>query len=41
MSAVAAAQRFRDPADPLNLLIVRDMWLTSINAPRVRTTYKK
>lgn len=29
--------RFRDPADPLRLVIVRDMWLTGSDAP-VRLT---
>src|SRR5690606_30902489 len=26
-------KRFKDPADPLKLVIVRDMWLTGFDAP--------
>ena len=26
-------KRFKDPADPLQLVIVRDMWLTGFDAP--------
>ena len=33
------AQRFRDPNDPLNLVIVRDMWLTGFDAPSLHTMY--
>ena len=29
----ALAQRFRDPADPLKVVLVRDMWLTGFDAP--------
>ena len=32
-------QRFKDPADPLKLVIVRDMWLTGFDAPCVHTMY--
>jgi len=32
-------QRFKDPADPLKLVIVRDMWLTGFDAPCVHTLY--
>lgn len=32
-------QRFKDPADPLQLVIVRDMWLTGFDAPCVHTLY--
>ena len=31
--------RFKDPADPLKLVIVRDMWLTGFDAPCVHTLY--
>ena len=31
--------RFKDPADPLRLVIVRDMWLTGFDAPCVHTLY--
>ena len=31
--------RFKDPADPLKLVIVRDMWLTGFDAPCVHTMY--
>ncbi len=30
-------KRFKDPADPLRLVIVRDMWLTGFDAPCVDT----
>ena len=33
------ADRFRDPADPLRLVIVRDMWLTGFDAPSMHTLY--
>ena len=33
------AQRFRDPNDPFNLVIVRDMWLTGFDAPSLHTMY--
>lgn len=31
--------RFKDPMDPLKLVIVRDMWLTGFDAPCVHTMY--
>jgi type I restriction enzyme, R subunit len=33
------ATRFKDPADPLKLVIVRDMWLTGFDAPSLHTMY--
>ena len=33
------AQRFRDPGDPFNMVIVRDMWLTGFDAPSLHTMY--
>src|SRR5438128_5901861 len=33
------ALRFRDPKDPFNLVIVRDMWLTGFDAPSLHTMY--
>jgi type I restriction enzyme, R subunit len=33
------ANRFRNPADPLRLVIVRDMWLTGFDAPSLHTMY--
>ena len=33
------ADRFKDPADPLKLVIVRDMWLTGFDAPSLHTMY--
>ncbi|WP_265946584.1 type I restriction endonuclease subunit R [Dechloromonas sp. A34] len=32
-------KRFKDPADPLSIVIVRDMWLTGFDAPCVHTLY--
>jgi type I restriction enzyme R subunit len=32
-------KRFKDPVDPLKLVIVRDMWLTGFDAPCVHTLY--
>ncbi|MDA8417138.1 MAG: type I restriction endonuclease subunit R [Betaproteobacteria bacterium] len=32
-------KRFKDPADPMRLVIVRDMWLTGFDAPCVHTMY--
>jgi type I restriction enzyme R subunit len=32
-------KRFKEPADPLRLVIVRDMWLTGFDAPCVHTLY--
>ncbi|MDS1136722.1 type I restriction endonuclease subunit R [Nitratireductor indicus] len=31
--------RFKDPSDPLKLVIVRDMWLTGFDAPCMHTLY--
>ncbi len=31
--------RFKDPADPFKLVIVRDMWLTGFDAPCMHTMY--
>jgi type I restriction enzyme R subunit len=33
------ARRFKDPADPLKLVIVRDMWLTGFDVPSLHTMY--
>ncbi|MGZ5498827.1 MAG: type I restriction enzyme endonuclease domain-containing protein, partial [Candidatus Aminicenantales bacterium] len=33
------ARRFKDPDDPLNLVIVRDMWLTGFDVPSLHTMY--
>jgi type I restriction enzyme, R subunit len=33
------AKRARDPADPLRLVLVRDMWLTGFDAPSMHTMY--
>ncbi len=35
----ALANRFKNPADPLKLVIVRDMWLTGFDAPCMHTMY--
>ncbi|GIV81895.1 MAG: DEAD/DEAH box helicase [Anaerolineae bacterium] len=35
----AIAERFKDPDDPLKLVIVRDMWLTGFDAPPLHTMY--
>ena len=35
----ALANRFRDPADPFRLALVRDMWLTGFDAPSLHTMY--
>ena len=35
----ALAQRFRDPNDPFQAVIVRDMWLTGFDAPNLHTMY--
>jgi type I restriction enzyme R subunit len=37
LKAVAAA--FKDPADPLRLVVVRDMWLTGFDVPCLHTLY--
>lgn len=31
------AQRFRDPNDPFQIVIVRDIWLTGFDAPGLHT----
>ena len=33
------AKRFRDPDDPLMMVLVRDMWLTGFDAPSLHTMY--
>ena len=33
------ARRFKDPADPFTVVIVRDMWLTGFDAPCLHTMY--
>jgi type I restriction enzyme R subunit len=33
------ALRFRDPKDPFQMVIVRDMWLTGFDAPSLHTMY--
>ena len=35
----ALANRFRDAADPLQIVLVRDMWLTGFDAPSLHTMY--
>jgi type I restriction enzyme R subunit len=35
----ALAARFRNPADPFQIVIVRDMWLTGFDAPSLHTMY--
>jgi type I restriction enzyme R subunit len=35
----ALAKRFRDPANPLRMVLVRDMWLTGFDAPSLHTMY--
>ena len=35
----ALALRFRDPDDPLRMVLVRDMWLTGFDAPSLHTMY--
>jgi type I restriction enzyme R subunit len=35
----ALAVRFRDPNDPLRVVLVRDMWLTGFDAPALHTMY--
>ncbi len=35
----ALAHRFRDPVDPLRMVLVRDMWLTGFDAPSLHTMY--
>ena len=38
-SREALAARFRDAADPFQIVIVRDMWLTGFDAPSLHTMY--
>ena len=33
------AKRFRDPGNPLRVVLVRDMWLTGFDAPSLHTMY--
>ena len=33
------AKRFRDPTDPLRVVVVKDMWLTGFDAPVLHTLY--
>jgi len=33
------ANRFRNPTDPLRIVLVRDMWLTGFDAPSLHTMY--
>jgi type I restriction enzyme R subunit len=33
------AKRFRDPDDPLRIVVVKDMWLTGFDAPVLHTLY--
>ena len=35
----ALAKQFRDPAHPLRIVLVRDMWLTGFDAPSLHTMY--
>ncbi len=35
----ALAKRFRNPDDPLRIVLVRDMWLTGFDAPSLHTLY--
>ena len=35
----ALANRFRDAADPFQIVLVRDMWLTGFDAPSLHTMY--
>src|SRR5690606_751635 len=32
-------RRFKDPADPLQMVVVRDMWLTGFDVPPAHTIY--
>ncbi len=38
-STEALKKRFKNPEDPLRIVIVRDMWLTGFDAPCVHTMY--
>ena len=35
----ALAKRFKDPTDPMKVVIVRDMWLTGFDCPSLHTMY--
>ena len=35
----ALAKRFKDPSDPMKVVIVRDMWLTGFDCPSLHTMY--
>ncbi|MYA84699.1 MAG: type I restriction endonuclease subunit R [Acidimicrobiaceae bacterium] len=35
----ALGKRFRDPDDPMRIVLVRDMWLTGFDAPSLHTMY--
>jgi type I restriction enzyme R subunit len=35
----ALAKRFKDPGDPMKMVIVRDMWLTGFDCPSLHTMY--
>ena len=35
----SVAKRFKDPANPLKIAIVRDMWLTGFDVPCLHTMY--
>jgi type I restriction enzyme R subunit len=35
----ALAKRFKDPDDPMKMVIVRDMWLTGFDCPSLHTMY--
>ncbi|HEY6253739.1 MAG TPA: type I restriction endonuclease subunit R, partial [Candidatus Angelobacter sp.] len=35
----ALAKRFKDPGDPMKIVIVRDMWLTGFDVPCLHTMY--
>ncbi len=35
----ALAKRFREPGDPMRVVLVRDMWLTGFDAPSLHTMY--
>ena len=35
----ALANRFKDPSDPMKVVIVRDMWLTGFDCPSLHTMY--
>src|SRR5437899_481748 len=35
----SVADRYRNPADPFQIVIVRDMWLTGFDAPSLHTMY--